>query len=1357
MEEEKLIRRKKKALNSSNRRALAEAYNDLASFYYKHNRYSDALDEYKSEASIYKDLGLRLEWGTSNRMIGEMYMLLAEFDKALKYEERHLAVAKELKNLVEEQRAMATLGRIYLLQGQSTTDESESKVSLRAAEKAFMKSLVLCENLNGKINKHELMDMRARLLLNIGVVQEHLGNLDKALDCINKAISICSSQDLYEVLHNCYTTEALLHCNKKKDYAKALSCLNKALEVASRLEDKVLKTCETLASKADILCKMSDYQSAKQVLLKAWKMKTPDEEEHEIIESNLRVVAAMCYTEDLLVSTDPSDHSTFKKHYEKLGDGACHLKNYAGAIEYYLKMLDHAELAGECGKTLIPIYVSLYQTYKDMGSYNEALDYYEKEYELIKDVPKEAFTTMYNIAETLFLAKKPYGQIEKACLEARRAAQEWNKRKYEIRVLKSLLKYQEEYGETDKMEQIKDELRALGYENLDNLENSEDEQSSAGGGDEDIHIGDDISISGNKLLVERLIAQGHPVNIRDNAGWLPLHEACIHGHTEVVNILINNGANVNDRGGSNCDGITPLYDAASNGHLEVVQLLLEKGAIPTLKTDFGETPLHVLQKWRTGTILTKDEETMYNNICNKIQNSIDKTNSAELFNRSKSRTPVKPVKDVTPPSTSKIKSRINELDTPVFKRRNIIDDDSDDDLDLSQNVRNEAAFPSDDSNSSDDTKVKDKKKSKGVKEYRSAIEALRNRSISDAPEVEAKKPKVKPALLDPEEVDDDWLDDDLGINKNNKKRKLTDPLTTVAKKPSYESIKDKIEDLNKITQPLVDNNRSSAKKKSRISDVIDVSENSSDSDSFRNENVRPRVTASQAMRNIAKELNETKSRDSRDNMKRRWKRQSTLLKAGFQRQREDDASNSGSDTEYSRRDINKRLTPTGTFTRKTSGENFAFNSSTHNDGFNIMQGMNPNIVQPMNVIQPINIVQSTKNDGAILSEEDPLSLVLSSPELKTCITNWKASPAEERYLECCDALSIPPSEEIQLAVGRSHTTRRIALGARTLSSSQIRPLFRALTHQTHITAIMISDNNIGDAGVKYLTECLCTMKQLTHLDISRNNITSEGTKHLLTMFERTNRPACTTLEELDISSNPITDNGFRNIAKITQYVRLKTLKLNYCNITENAINDSIKSNMNFDCLESIDLSNNDVKQGVVSCIVTSLNPNVLVDLELDNVGVEANIVGCIASFMDSAKDLKIRRFALSNCKLVDGLFMRIFRSINRAKHLQTITLKNNNLTFITLKKLLQRQPPVPQINLQGCQDIFKYSPDSDFQVWLPAIDFGRCIPEINVTPVSKTDEERESFKSFSKTWLNCFKGRGMIEHCEGGVIKFTAR
>ncbi|XP_034831610.1 tonsoku-like protein [Maniola hyperantus] len=1460
MEEEKLIRKKKKALNGSNKRAYAEACNDLASYYYKQTRYSDALDEYKNEASICKELGLRMEWGTCNRMIGEMYMLMAEFDKALKYEERHLSVAKELNNLVEEQRAMATLGRIYLLQGQSSSDEAESKQSLTAAEKAFMKSLVLCEKLNGKVTKTELMDMRARLLLNIGVVQEHLGHLDKAIDCIHKAITICTNQDLYEILHNCYITEALLHNNKKKDYAKALSCLNKALEVASRLDDKVLKTCQTLSAKAEILCKMSDYQSAKQVLLKAWKLKTPDEEEKENIESNLKVVAAMCYTEDLLVSTDPSDHVTFKRLYEKLGDGACHLLNYTGAVEYYLKMLDHAELAGDCGKTLIPIYVSLYQTYKDMGYYYDALRYYYKEYELIKDVPKEAYTTLYNIAEVSFLAKKPYDQIEKACLDARNAARDWNKKKYEVRILKNLLKYQEEYGELDKMEETKSELKALGYDDVDNLEHcSEDDQSSAGGGDEDTtHIGDDIClddltdlsdtneedvseakretrrrgkgfaikknmkgetqlhvacISGNKLLVERLIAKGHPVNIRDNAGWLPLHEACIHGHIEIVNILIDNGANINDRGGVNCDGITPLYDAASNGHLEVVQLLLERGAVPSLKTDFGETPLQVLQKWRTGTILTRDEEILYNNISNKINNITEKSNPIEsVLNISKSKTPVKQtIRDRTPPSTSKMNSSVKELYSPAFKRRNIIDDESDDEIDASQNVRNQTAFPSDDSNSSEDERTanEDKDKISSVKEYRNAISALRNRNI-DLPESDVKKPKSKPALLAPDEVDDDWLDDDIGMNTA-KRRKLSDPLTVVAKKTSIDSLKDSIENLNKIS-PLTDNNGKS-KKKSRFNEVIDVSENSSDSEYLqRNENICPQKTA-ESFRNISRELNSSKLNDTRENMKRRWKRQSTLLRAGFQRRKSevDQSSNSGSDNEV--RETNKR--PTKSFSRHSSGENFSYSNS--NDGFNIMQNVNPNIVQPMNLIQPINIVQSKNgramqtqimppaavkvkiedkillislkldminkltiswlveevksryykltgvrpvfslmtSDGAILSEEDPLSLVLSSPELQTCITTFKASPAEERYLECCDALEIAPSEEIQQAVGRSHTTRRLALGSHTLSGLQVRPLFRALTHQTHITALMLPHNNLADDTMKYLTESICTMKHLTILDLSNNNITGEGVKILLNAFEKATRPVCQSLEDIDFSHNPISDDGFKSIAKLTQYLKIKVLKLNNCKITENANDSSIK--VNFDTLETIDLSNNSIKYSTVVSLMAVLNPNVLTDLELDDVGVEGGVVACVAGFMDTAKDLKIRRFNLSKCKLVDGQFMRIFRSLGRAKHLQSITLKDNNLTFITLKKLLQRQPPVPQINLEGCQDIFKYSPDSDFQVWLPAIDFKRCIPEINVTPVAKSDEERESFKLFSKTWLSCFKGRGMIEHCEGGVTKFTAR
>ena len=72
--------------------------------------------------------------------------------------------------------------------------------------------------------------------------------------------------------------------------------------------------------------------------------------------------------------------------------------------------------------------------------------------------------------------------------------------------------------------------------------------------------------------------QGAHVNTRDHCGWSPLHEACNHGHTEVVGVLLEHGAAVNDPGGVHCDGITPLHDAAVNGQVEVVQMLLDYGA-----------------------------------------------------------------------------------------------------------------------------------------------------------------------------------------------------------------------------------------------------------------------------------------------------------------------------------------------------------------------------------------------------------------------------------------------------------------------------------------------------------------------------------------------------------------------------------------------------------------------------------------------------------------------------------------------------------------------------------------------------------------------------------------------------------
>lgn len=56
-----------------------------------------------------------------------------------------LGTVKELGNKVEEQRAYTTLGRAHLLHGQSLDNIKSGQKSFKKAEKAFIKSLLVCK------------------------------------------------------------------------------------------------------------------------------------------------------------------------------------------------------------------------------------------------------------------------------------------------------------------------------------------------------------------------------------------------------------------------------------------------------------------------------------------------------------------------------------------------------------------------------------------------------------------------------------------------------------------------------------------------------------------------------------------------------------------------------------------------------------------------------------------------------------------------------------------------------------------------------------------------------------------------------------------------------------------------------------------------------------------------------------------------------------------------------------------------------------------------------------------------------------------------------------------------------------
>ena len=90
---------------------------------------------------------------------------------------------------------------------------------------------------------------------------------------------------------------------------------------------------------------------------------------------------------------------------------------------------------------------------------------------------------------------------------------------------------------------------------------------------------------GRKEVVEILINAGANVNAKNDTGMSPLHNAVTK---EVVELLIAEGANVNAK---NKHGGTPLHEAAASGHKEIVELLIAEGADVGAKANDGKTPL----------------------------------------------------------------------------------------------------------------------------------------------------------------------------------------------------------------------------------------------------------------------------------------------------------------------------------------------------------------------------------------------------------------------------------------------------------------------------------------------------------------------------------------------------------------------------------------------------------------------------------------------------------------------------------------------------------------------------------------------------------------------------------------------
>ncbi|CAG9759955.1 unnamed protein product [Ceutorhynchus assimilis] len=671
MEEQKLFKKKQKA--AGNDTALASACHDLASFYIKEGKFEKAIEEYKVLLNIYKDQNQRILYGLANRGIAEAYMSLQQYDQSKKYFMVYHDVAVEENDTLEEQRALAQLGHMYLTR-YLDMPSTENKYLLNKAYKFLFKSMDKCQSL---ANSTEKQDMLARLISNLGLVKENLGDYETAYTLYKNSIKICKNYDFYEQLYRGYLSMASIF-EKQDKYQETIKNINLAIEAAKKLSSKRVELiCAALLSKSETLIKIADFQGAKQALRKAYKFKTVNKEDQRCIETKLRIVAGMCKIEDDIIAC--SVQTDLKNLYEKMGDGACALKNYKKAVEYYKKMLEAAERNGASEKELGECYFSLGETYKDIGNFQEAEIYYEKEYALCKNNFKESLNTICKIADLKEIANNKIDQIRSVyerllslCRENRNLKEE---RRIVLRYM-DLLKRNKCFEDVFGLEERLKELDGQIGENKDDSSSSSDECEDS----EKIHIGNDIVLSditdnseesdnevpalgdiqsskrrkqnavafkknekgesplhvacikNSKKMVIHWLGLKHPVNVRDNAGWSPLHEAALHACPEIVQLLLDAGASINDRGGPECFGVTPLHDAAGAGNLEVVELLLDRGAAAVAKTDDGNTPLYELKKWydRTNKNCEGQRLHLYNRLVERLEQALERAGQNDV-------------------------------------------------------------------------------------------------------------------------------------------------------------------------------------------------------------------------------------------------------------------------------------------------------------------------------------------------------------------------------------------------------------------------------------------------------------------------------------------------------------------------------------------------------------------------------------------------------------------------------------------------------------------------------------------------------------------------------------------------------
>jgi len=1292
---------------------LSETYNNIGRMLSERGKYKEALEYHIKDKDVCESIQDISGQAQAHRMMGETLADLARYKEALEQQKQYLAMSKQLQDSVLEQRALATLGRTFLYMAETDSENYEKSI------KYFSKALEAVNRIPKKdIDARERASMRGRAMENIGTASWHLDKREDGDSFISRAECIYKDHKLWEDLFRVTDVKVslLLSLSTSCDLSMALTFCNASLDAAQKVHNPAKqKQCVVMAlfTKSKVLLLREDWEDARDCLVRArgYKIET---DISAMVDNNLKMlIVVLKLKEDIMARV--GDGVMTHRNFEKIGDA---LTKFLGnpsevvkvlevAVKYYKLAYSRANNEGTM-ETLPDLNNSIALTYKDMGYFDNALIFFEKQVELEKGKYEELGSTYSNIASVKESLKCSYQQVLEPLLQWEECAIKTNNVGDQVMALQEIYRVQELDGREREASETKKKLENLGG-SLDSEEPSS--QGSAisdnfsdidldqvetpvikvgearrtpaafknknSKGEYPLHV--KVQKPNQESEVMSLIERGHPLEVEDNCGWTPLGEAVGNMNISYIKILVNAGANINHRNMSLKDstGDTPLLSACSRGFLDGIEYLIAAGAKVDLKNKKGESSMSWLRYHVKEGKKGKCEDYKKPGVMERLVSALNKIETE--YNK------LGLTMDYNLPTDSDSM----ELDDD--------DDESDSQLDTTLRSNN-------------------RRESGGMmtSTQRQVNKGYARRQVSRSPSPDSSLPSLSPNALNSRGLTPSPPPHSRGRSRSNSRSPSPIPriipLPTLAPTQVYKDAIDGVRSSSKSAlQPISQVSRRNTISTEEMDvefdwledDLVEkkkrkrpTSDNFNDKKKMRNvnersENILPSPSISIDLTN-SPDLKFPKKSFTNKLGKTKKALQPKIYQTLPPSSRPTSPLISHMSTPDHVAPNSKPINLPNTTVRViVEGERFLIPVPSPDTSVGWLATEASARYYRLTGSEPV--VRLTTGDGDGLDPGDAVTHVVQGTEpLIALVTSWDCKPAEERYRDSCKDMATPCFKNICDKLSLMNTTNTLSLSV-PMRTHHVAPIFHCLRSNIGLRELHLTRCKLSDTAMTQLVSLLPTLSNLSSLDLSQNLFSLQSLK----LLSELNLP---TLSFLSLSGNPLGDLSLPSLTSVLSMGPIISLNLSSCMFTKSLFQigrPEFSEEMKKSKLKRLDISHNNLDEVGVEVLVKLL-PSSLVSL---------NLAACINSHNTQSLGTSLFSYCaignptceltylnLSSLCITDNTLNSILQIFFHCGRLSTLDLSHNPMTARGLVGLLNSlvEESVPLLRLE-CAQVRSYS------------------------------------------------------------------